>query len=275
MTRVFPPDVLMLKTLAKQVEVATQITYVLVLTVARASILSLYRRIFTLRSTWFRILWSGSAFLIVSFCIVLMSTLAFECAPKPLATLWNSPSSCNPNHDDGVIIGFINALIDLLILILPVRMVWTLQMPVKRRLAVCGIFALGLTGVAVSTARAVAILKGNVGNGTPAGAVSFAIWSTTEAAVALLCACLPLLRPIVNKFYQVLSTHRSNTITTFGFQESQSKASQDILLARSRGFQEDRISLSPVSPDASQGQKIGRISVRAHSVGGSKTKEEV
>ena len=41
------------------------------------------------------------------------------------------------------IMGFLNAAIDMLILLLPIRMVWTLQMSPKRKMAVSGIFALG------------------------------------------------------------------------------------------------------------------------------------
>ena len=58
--------------------------------------------------------------------------------------------------------GFINAFIDLLVLLLPVRMVWNLQLPVKRRLAVGGIFGLGAIGVAVSIARAAAFTDDSI-----------------------------------------------------------------------------------------------------------------
>lgn len=40
--------------------------------------------------------------------------------------------------------GWLNAAIDFAILLLPVRIVWTLRLPTKQKLAVCGIFGLGL-----------------------------------------------------------------------------------------------------------------------------------
>ena len=49
---------------------------------------------------------------------------------------------------DIALMGFLNAVIDLLILLLPIRMVWTLQMSPKRKVAVSAIFGLGLVYVA-------------------------------------------------------------------------------------------------------------------------------
>ena len=40
------------------------------------------------------------------------------------------------------------------------------------------------------------------------GGVAFACWSTTEAAVTLLCACLPMLRPIFKGAYAKFSSVR-------------------------------------------------------------------
>ena len=39
--------------------------------------------------------------------------------------------------------GFLNAILDTLILVLPIRMVWSLQMSFKQKLGVSAIFALG------------------------------------------------------------------------------------------------------------------------------------
>ena len=162
-TRTSFPDITTFQTLAKvhtrlahaypsmtdadevwQVEVASELTYVFLLTAARASILFLYRRVFALTTPWFRIAWCCNLFLALGFFIALLVSLAFECAPKSIATLWNSPSDCHPSHNDPVIIGFLNALIDMLILLLPIKMVWSLQMPRRRKFAVCCIFGLGL-----------------------------------------------------------------------------------------------------------------------------------
>ena len=65
----------------------------------------------------------------------------------------------------------------------------------KRKVGVCMVFGLGMLAVAVSIARAVYI--GTTGSSdTGAGGFAFITWSITEPAVGLICACLPISRPL-------------------------------------------------------------------------------
>lgn len=80
----------------------------------------------------------------LGFCVALLVTLIFQCQGQPLSVLWQEPSKCIPNAAAPMTMGYLNALIDFLILLLPIRMVWMLQLPVQRRLAVSGIFGLGM-----------------------------------------------------------------------------------------------------------------------------------
>ena len=107
-----------------------------------------------------------------------------------------------------------------------------------------------------------------------AGAVSFAIWSTTEAAVALLCACLPLLRPVVTKFYTVLSTYGTNTIQTFGLEQSQSTPSRGVQSSIHATGNHDSVHVRPLQPYRSS-EKETRYSAQAYSLDESEVKEEV
>ena len=78
-------------------------------------------------------------------------------------------------------------------------------------------------GVATSVGRASVLVHMSSGTGqsirsggpmilllidADGGGVAFACWSTTEAAVALLCACLPVLRPIFKGAYARFSSVR-------------------------------------------------------------------
>ena len=63
-------------------------------------------------------------------------------------------------------------------------------------------FASGFRWVHHFTSRLTVISDG--------GGIAFACWSTAEAAVALLCACLPILRPLCTDMYhKLVSTCRS------------------------------------------------------------------
>ena len=128
----------------------------------------------------------------VTYTIALFIIALTQCSPRPLSTAWTHPGTCIPNQTSAATMGAINALIDLTILLLPIRMVCTLQMSRKQKYLICSVFALGLIAVAVSIARAVYIAT----QGFKSGAFAFVIWSTTEPAVGLICACLPVMRPL-------------------------------------------------------------------------------
>lgn len=111
---------------------------------ARASILMLYRRIFGLRVLWFRIAWWINVVLVIVYFAALFASLLTQCGPVPVSVLWRSPALCaHGNIYGAAIMGFLNAILDTLILVLPIRMVWSLQMSFKQKLGVSAIFALG------------------------------------------------------------------------------------------------------------------------------------
>lgn len=82
------------------------------------------------------------------------------------------------------------------------------------------------SGVAVSIARAIVLLDLDVNPGMPTSCtivsfeftnrtpgnsgsgVELACWSTAEAAVALLCACLPMQRSLFGHVYEKLTSWR-------------------------------------------------------------------
>ena len=58
------------------------------------------------------------------------------------------------------------------------------------------------SGVAVSLARAITLRSPNLFR---QGIIVLAVWSTTECAVALICACLPVMRPLFTFISKTLS----------------------------------------------------------------------
>lgn len=107
----------------------------------------LYRRVFTLSNRWFRITWGIGVSIVLIYCVTLFAIFLTSCKPYPINYLWIQPTLClrSGYKDAGPWIGsFVNAFIDVCILILPIRMVWMLQMNTKRKILVCGLFALGL-----------------------------------------------------------------------------------------------------------------------------------
>ena len=133
-----------------QTEFASQITYSSVTCIVKISLLMLYRRIFSLRAKWFQIAWWTNVGLVGVLFIVFIALTCTQC--KDLSTIWDSSGSCIPDQTMIATSGFINAVIDSAILVLPLRMVWLLQMDRKQKVAICGVFGLGLMCVLLVSA---------------------------------------------------------------------------------------------------------------------------
>ena len=67
-----------------------------------------------------------------------------QCLPYALRFLWEDPMKCNRSARGAQISGIVNIFIDITILISPLPMVWGLQMSKKQKIAVSGVFMLGL-----------------------------------------------------------------------------------------------------------------------------------
>ncbi|KAL8765080.1 MAG: hypothetical protein Q9209_007741 [Squamulea sp. 1 TL-2023] len=80
-------------------------------------------------------------------------------------------------------------------------MVWMLQMSFKRKIMVSILLSFGVLGVAFSVARAVALINIKNNPGSDDG-TAITLWSVSEAAVAILCSCLPILRPLFKIIYE-------------------------------------------------------------------------
>ena len=130
-------------------ELVGWLTYIFLMAAARTSILLLYRRIFTLMNGWFRLAWWTSMSIVLAYSAVQLAICLSLCAPHSIDTLWHDPSKCRGTAGDikskkPIILAFLNAAVDLGILLLPIRMVWNLQMAKKRKILVSGLFGLGL-----------------------------------------------------------------------------------------------------------------------------------
>ncbi|KAG6986471.1 hypothetical protein G7Y79_00082g100870 [Physcia stellaris] len=195
-----------------RIGIADQMTYNFLITAARLSVLLLYRRIFSLVQRWFRYAWWSCFALILGYCIALLVGFLTACHG-----ISQAGHICRNHYDVAtktpMIVAWLNIGVDTSLLVLPMRMVWMLQLAVKRKIGVCAMFALGTVGVAVSVARATVLVNMKQGFGGGYG-TAFACWTVAEPAVALLCANLPLLRPLFANAYSKLSTIRNRTTST-------------------------------------------------------------
>lgn len=128
-----------------------ELDYLLSTTLIKISILCFYRRLGGSLQTTF--VWAVR--IAIAICIVygilFASLIAFACSPVA-GTFHVSDVSWRRKHElkclnEGAIIvscAIISTLQDLVICLLPIFLVWNMHMPKRQKLALCGIFGLGL-----------------------------------------------------------------------------------------------------------------------------------
>ncbi|KAK6079548.1 hypothetical protein SCUP234_05717 [Seiridium cupressi] len=163
-------------------------------TLIKLSILLLYRRIFVTRLVKvgsiflavFVILW-GIAFVIV--CI-------FDC--NPINGYWdlNVPSKCLSQSDFYIGFAVPNMVADVLMMTLPLRDIWALQLNLRIKAGLFAVFVLAGLVVIASGLRIHFMLTMDPMDVTFTY-VGVAVWTAVEIDIAVMCACLPTVRPVV------------------------------------------------------------------------------
>ncbi|PGH02239.1 hypothetical protein AJ79_07688 [Helicocarpus griseus UAMH5409] len=93
-----------------------------------------------------------------------------------------------------------NIFSDIVIILLPIRTIWKLQMPLNQRLSIIAIFACGFFVCIVSVIRLTAVSKLLTSTDLTWDTNDVLIWSTVESHITILCACSPHLKPLFNHF---------------------------------------------------------------------------
>ncbi|KAJ5935099.1 hypothetical protein N7466_004646 [Penicillium verhagenii] len=178
-----------------------QIVYYNAMVLAKFSYLFFYLRIFVTRE--FRILtwvcmgcaasyWTGSVLQVFLIC-------------HPFEKNWGAGvgGHCASQNVAFSTIGAFNLITDVLIMALPVRFIWKLQMSVGTKMALYGIFGLGIFISSITIIR-IRVLTTVDFDDLPYSMTWAAFWSVTEPALAIANSCAPMLRPIAKAAFPSL-----------------------------------------------------------------------
>ncbi|KAK6343677.1 hypothetical protein TWF730_011266 [Orbilia blumenaviensis] len=170
------------------------IGYTWSITLIKMSILFLYERIIPKTHAMRKVLTGFMIFQIVYFFISEL-TFIFQCNPVEGALdlnfrIYNSPK-CIPLKPMLYSFGIIHIFVDLALLILPIRVIWELQMPVKRKISTLSLFVIGAIGCVCAVMRIVTL--SNLLNGYDFTWVIYepGMWGLLELTIGIICACIP------------------------------------------------------------------------------------
>lgn len=137
--------------------------------------------------------------LCVGYGVSFVFATAFQC--NPINHSWLQVDSthlgaCNNINIQGWMSAVCNIIIDLIIIVLPLRNLYGLQIQLKKKIMIMFMFSLGIFVTIVSAVRLRSLIQfANTENPTW-DYNEAAWWSTIELHVGIICACLPSLRSL-------------------------------------------------------------------------------
>ncbi|KAF3906433.1 hypothetical protein ABW20_dc0105473 [Dactylellina cionopaga] len=180
---------------------SASILYPVAVLVIKASLLLFYYSL----SVWHPLRWAtiGTGFFVVANTLTAILGWAFQCSP----TLpWKHENYMNPNGvcpvdtwKLEVATGSINILTDVAIWVIPLPMIWKMQLSIRER--IISVFTLGV-GALACVACAIRVLNINKawnGSTEETNASIICTWTIVELYLAQICASIPAIRALVLK----------------------------------------------------------------------------
>ncbi|KAL9612091.1 MAG: hypothetical protein Q9167_003313 [Letrouitia subvulpina] len=173
-------------------------TYDVAVVLGKLCILGIYLRLFQTR-VYRAITWALGAIVLV---IAIVAGIAGTFGCRPVAFLWDPtiPGGHCFNVEQFLRwMSFPNVLTDIAILVLPVKIAWSLDLPTAQRAALTVTFSTGLVGVIAAMLRFLSYFNQDVNGDGTFWSVDFLTWTIIEPGFYLISACLLLFRPLVQQ----------------------------------------------------------------------------
>lgn len=163
----------------------------------RVSIVHFYITLFRSNKKFLRAAYA-ILILVIAFGVGIVISNFLTC--RPLAKYWDPllPGVCENLLGSIIALSSCNVAMDLTIVLLPMPMVWGLQMATRRKLELTIIFALGFVVCAITIIRLVLSIHLNLDDFTYSIA-KIGIVTTLEPLLGIIIACLPFFPPALKK----------------------------------------------------------------------------
>ncbi|KAL9118183.1 MAG: hypothetical protein Q9187_005275 [Circinaria calcarea] len=232
---------------------AVEILYFLAITPVKISVLFLYGRLFPTRMLLLVAKIVGAV--CIAWCLASVLVTIFQC--NPVASAWNPPIggqcvSYFAHFQLGVAIS--NMLTEIIILCIPLPIIWRLSLPARDKAILSGMFFLGSFVCVASVMRIVTIADVEHSDASYT-ALPGATWSVIEAELAIICACLPTLRPLISKTEWVQRTR--NRLSTYSTKSRISSVSR--YFVKQDSWSDRVISLAATDTHISEGRPHSEV----------------
>lgn len=192
-----------------------QLLLVIIMTLVKLSILISYLRFFT-QPISRRLTWAMIA-LIVSWGLAYMIALFLAC--RPLKIYWETfqynPPNCIDQNASTFSFSITNLVTDLMVLVLPMRVLWMLQLPIRERLILIALMNIGLLACVASAIRVYYAYRTlNITYDFTWEGYEIWLWILVEVNLAVMCASIPTLRPLMKQYFPRMGSRGSRNSTS-------------------------------------------------------------
>ncbi|KAF3008906.1 hypothetical protein E8E13_011219 [Curvularia kusanoi] len=175
---------------------------------AKLSLLVLYRKLMVgLANVYIRIWWGILVFCVLSWIGCMVSAIA------ACSTLFTS-GTCGAEwkQELGLYLAFtVDVISDLMILFLPMKLTWNLNMPRPRKYGLRILFGTGLICILFATLRVANVGSRTYGKNSRPDPAWLMLWTTLESSIAVIIACSPAFATLYREVRS--SQPRSSSVT--------------------------------------------------------------
>ncbi|KAJ6443608.1 hypothetical protein O9K51_04787 [Purpureocillium lavendulum] len=168
-----------------------QIAYCITPPIIKLSLLFLYGRVFP--SPRFRALLYATGGLLVVWATATLFLTVFTC--HPIESFWTHEGKCMDFKMAGIGYSIVNIGTDFAVWLMPIPIMWRVQLPLAQKIALSIIFLLGLFDCGAALGRPISMLAKQKEDTTWEFA-SGVKWGIIEICTGIICTCLPAMRTI-------------------------------------------------------------------------------
>ncbi|KAH7153347.1 hypothetical protein EDB81DRAFT_791224 [Dactylonectria macrodidyma] len=181
-----------------QIMIACQMTFGASLGFIKIAVIGMIRRIFRTGGRLFvAATWAATA-LSLGWALYAISLPFTICTPAESASAAGAPQKCVDGFKAYVALAVLDILSEVAIVLLPMKLVYDLQMNRAHKLALLGVFGAGFVTIVFSCVRLYYLYNTDITNITKSVATSF-VSTVLQAGIAVMVASSPMLRPVFDR----------------------------------------------------------------------------
>ncbi|KAI1114928.1 hypothetical protein F5Y14DRAFT_461024 [Nemania sp. NC0429] len=200
-----------LEHLVQKYKFAFQTTEKIAFGLVKLSLLFLWKRIFSRARRFVLLCWVMIG-VIAAWSIAFFFSTLFQCGTdwqKNWAPIGIFLTQCLNSLDLLTVFTATDILTDFIIILMPVPMIWKLQMQTKRKVGITATFMVGFFTIGAGIARSYVYLVTSYDKEDNLDFIAdftiFILWSEIEVNIAMLVCCMPVLAPSLHKMRECAS----------------------------------------------------------------------